>query len=285
MDGRVFFRMGLVTLLVISFLVISKYKADQKATVDPIKLQLFPLAQGNWWEFKGVEVATGNEFKTKIVVGEKKKICGVTVMPVRFFKDQISGYWGPGGDLNLEWLMVDFRAEGSKHPNFLWAMGDKRYRRDPSNFQKLGDFYGGFLYESAKPDQPPYVIFSRRFKLGMADPHQNFYIPLEEDREDCNWLNEVRTKIRGQSEQKSASWLLDYSIARIRVPVFDGEALRVWFNEDFGNQAWIENWYFAPGIGPVMIETFSQGEKITGGMGVRHRLELNDFAVNFERTF
>lgn len=230
----------------------------------------FPLITGNWWEFEGVDLKSGGTFKTLLAVGQNKGVCGVTVTPLLFFKDKKYGYWGPDDDLNLEWLLVDFDAKGSKYPDFLWAVGDKRYRRDPANFEELGVFKTFVAYVSDS-EYPAYSIFPKQFsKKGTAS--QQKYHQTKEDRSDCDWI------IDG-SETGIAKWNLSYKREEICEPIIAGDAIRIRFAEDFGDKGWLEDWYFARDAGPIKIETFSRGQKLTENMPVMQRLELKAYYV------
>lgn len=258
-------------ILWFSFLTFLSVLSAQAAKETIDASNYFPLIPGNWWEFKGVDLKSGGTFKTLLAVGQQKKICGVTVTPLLFFKDQRYGYWGPGDDLNLEWLLVDFSAENSKYPDFLWVVGDRRYNRDLANFENLGAFQSFTAYVSIG-DTPPYAIFPKHLSLGASKSFDQTYYEIKEDRDDCDWIG----RDRGIG---AAEWDLDYETQEIREPVFAGKTIRVRFKEDFGDKGWLEDWYFAKDIGPVKIETFSQGQKLTDNMSATHRLELASYFV------
>lgn len=256
-------------VLVLAFVLISPGDHDVKTKA------IFPLVPGNWWEFEGTEIANERRFRTRLAADQREQICGVTVVPLIFFKDQTFGYWGPGADLNLVWFLVDFSALGSKHPDFFWALGDKRYRRDRSRFDKLGEFSEFVLYESARSSVPPYAIFSRKIKSGWSMYPKNFYYFSKDNRTDCDWIKKPSV-IDGK---KTARWSLKYTLADTAVPAYRGRTVKVRFLEDFGDQDWLEDWYFAENIGPVKIETFSQGQKLIGNLPATHRLELVSYFV------
>lgn len=233
---------------------------------------LFPLAPRNWWEFEGEVAATGEKFKTKIIVEEPEVLCGIKVTPLLFVKDKTVGYWGPGADLNLRWFVADWMG------GFLRAVGDKRYVRNPANWEVAGRFESFVWYlGSGESKAPVYTIFPKYLVLGtsLTGPVQK-YPSVKEDRQDCDW-------VLGAPAEEKASWRVSYNWSKVSTEAYSGKAVRVSFVEDFGGRGWIEDWYFAEGIGPVQIETFVQGEEFNAvdKSTVKRRLKLSGLALNF----
>jgi hypothetical protein len=167
---------------------------------------------------------------------------------------------------------VDFR-DGDNNPNdFLWALGDKRYERTPFDFKTIGKFDSFVRYLSTSPTIPPYIIFPRELKSGRVKYPAQVYYRTTGDRMDCQWARPI-------FQVGTANWELEYSWTKVKTPAYRGRVIKVRFKEDFLDKGWLEDWYFAENIGPVKIETFSQGQKLVANMPVMQRLELKSYYI------
>ncbi len=234
---------------------------------------LFPLQTGNCWEFDGRVVADGGRFVTRICVEPQEYFCGVKVTPLLFLKDKAIGYWGPGSEFNLRWFIADFENKNFWPHRFLRAVGDKRYRRDSGDWQTRGEFDSTVVYISKNLTVPAYVIFPERIfpPTSLFVSRQDYFTTKKEDMADCG--------VADLQPIESASWRVTYGETLVSTPAYKGMAIEVYFEEDFDGRGWVEKWYFAKDIGPVKIETFSQGHKLVADMPVMHQLELASYSV------
>ena len=193
---------------------------------------------GNTWpleatrltrRMKGVTRQFGHltPYKLQIIEDAPASYEGQAVMPVRFVKNHPEGYWDPGSNKNLVWMVVSY---GQSPWNLLWARGHQEYDRGcyPSDV----DPYRNQSYPAGCAEGS--WSFVRRLDYASLDAGVPGYL-LMLDQAQANPANDGLTNSRLVRHQYSAcsgsescvldppwpqhwSWFMGISNAAIKVP-------------------------------------------------------------------
>lgn len=197
---------------------------------------------------------TGN---TMLQIESPVKVCGINIIPWRFQKDSIPAYWGVGTNKNLRWLIVD-PQKPSEFNDYIWAIGDRRYSRDTfsdkSNLIDLGEYIGGYTYQSVSGKLPAYNLGLKKMSIPYNNFNQNNTLySLYDNR----FLDECQNLMKGTAPSQSKSnggWAIRAEFDTLNEPGFkyNGEVLRIDLYE--GNNFDLrETSYYKKGIGVVKI--------------------------------
>lgn len=108
---------------------------------------------------------------TRIQIEEETNTCGLTVLPWRFTKNDVSAYWFGGRSDDMRWLLASpgFQfSSASNFNNYFWGYRDKRYPmsytdiiQSDSTFQNVGGVGGGYVYTAKDNSIPAYNLLPK----------------------------------------------------------------------------------------------------------------------------
>lgn len=188
------------------------------ATAQPTD-DLWPLNPGNVWTYENQDYP---ERLTTITLQEEQ---GELV--AIFEKTHIETYHSMGANVTNYWYLLEDEYG-------LRATHNNRYDRDTGELVDAWGYYG----------KNAYIIFPWDLQLPHNEREMQSY-----HREDL-W------------QWAMGDWRVSYSSDYVVTPYYTGEVVKVAFLEDIvdptGHVGLVkENWYFADGVGPVMIEQWN----------------------------
>ncbi len=225
---------------------------------------LWPLELGNTWIFRRSDAP---EQETIIRVEPEDRFPGVCV---HHMKNNDLTYWNPSGldgpgKENMRWFVIPFSQMPGWEDELLWAWGDMRYDRI------TGQFNTGYHYMSVDPlKYPGYVLFRRHQPVPYRFTGEQKYFAVKDYnrfiKQDFYHLKDYQSR---------GTWELNFEWSEVSVPAYQGKVLRIKFDENWDirepKKCWVhEDWYFADGVGPVLIEQYLSRER----KELRIRIEL-----------
>jgi hypothetical protein len=248
---------------------------------------LWPLATGHVWKYHGSSRTRSNtSYKLQIKVEPAMVYEGQSVTPVDFVKNDVAGYWGPGLNQNLRWMVVDWSQ--SSVP-FLWARGDQRYDRtsllhvERLRYDSVAD--PGNWPPAPNPNpNPPYVLLPQSIVANPSNQVLVNYITTRHQYWSCqgdasctlaprfvgSWFVGI-TNARVLLPYSSGGWIDAKRVEYMEIGIAASDGLSAPYVNDqaavcSGNSSGTprfvgvrEDWYFVNGVGPALIITREVG--------------------------
>jgi hypothetical protein len=250
---------------------------------------LWPLSVGNAWKYHGISRAFGDVFyKLQIKIENELTYEGQLVMPVDFVKNDPAGYWDPGNNFNLRWMVVNWNQSGLP---FQWAQGDQAYDRDTKEHYRRHKYEALFdpgNNPSSPNPNPPYALLPQTISPNPTNDGLANYIATRHQYPKCYGPADCTLVW----DSTHFAWFANVTNARVLLPYSGGawvNAKRVEFVElslpngiadllsdpyspnrnfacrlDAGGGLYYrgvrEDWYFVDGLGPALIITRGVGQ-------------------------
>lgn len=211
-------------------------------------LDYWPLNVGNFWEYRNVE----NGYITKIhVIGKTNTPQGIQYT-IRFTKNNASTYWGVGTNWWIDLKLIDDGITIWSPSYVLYKDGMEIGRSTSSSTITMS---------STDPRYPPYIFLHDSIDLSQPIFYGLTYQSTE-------WGIGY------------GGWLLRYNIVGVEF-MWVGFVLRMQIDEpvwipSIGKAVIYEDWCFWQGVGPVIIEQFSDANRNNRTV----RIELINYLVN-----
>jgi hypothetical protein len=249
---------------------------------------------GDTFMYNSTNITSSETYISRLQLEQERKICGVTVTPWRFTKNNMKAYWEPytsDGFRNLRWMITSpsFVAPGSSqiaipdiYNQFIWGLRDKIYNYKPVGAANIGatdnmalrdivpsTYNGGLYYGSRSRRLPSYGLSQKtqRFPFVSLSIAESNYLWGD-------WSNPVSpggscpsNLVNSDPNQTiGGSWMYRTERDSITTPAGTfSDVARVDYYENTNRNSTNpfsddspflrESWYFAKGVGLVGIKS------------------------------
>lgn len=152
-------------------------QVQEQSLINNIDLsKYFMFNPGNTWIYQSKNYISGVTYPgvigtTRLQIEADRLMCGLTIRPLRFTKDNPTAYWNPtipntnfnaGGTLDLRWMVVSPNSLNQKgFDKYFWAFRDKRYPRIstyPLRDIDTASYGPGYIYGNMTARVPGYNL-------------------------------------------------------------------------------------------------------------------------------